>query len=159
RHDQIFGYDANDSKSAELFERVLPEDRAAVEEKFQEAVRTGGVCEFECRIQNRESGIRWGWGRGRVLQDESGRAVSFLGSSTDITDRKTAEQKLKTQLEQLNLLGQITRAIGERQDLRSIFQVVVRSLEDGLDLAFACVCLYDANAEEVIVNCVGVQSE
>jgi PAS domain S-box-containing protein len=159
RHDQIFGYGAGDTPPSELFERVLPEDRPAVEEKFQSALKTGGVCEFECRIRNQDGSIRWVWGRGRVLQDESARAVSFLGSSTDITDRKIAEQKLQTQLERLNLLGQITRAIGERQDLRSIFQVVVRSLEDGLQLAFGCVCLYDANAQEVIVNCVGIQSE
>jgi PAS domain S-box-containing protein len=158
-HDQIFGYGTGDASPSELFERVLPEDRPAVEEKFQAAVKTGGVCEFECRIRNQDGSIRWVWGRGRVLQDESGRAVSFLGSSTDITDRKTAECKLQTQLERLSLLGQITRAIGERQDLRSIFQVVVRSLEDGLQLAFACICLYDHNAEEVIVNCVGIQSE
>ena len=74
-------------------------------------------------------------------------------------DRKIAEQKLQTQLERLNLLGQITRAIGERQDLRSIFQVVIRSLEDSLPIDFGCVCLYDAHAEEVVVTCVGVRSE
>ena len=62
-------------------------------------------------------------------------------------------------MERLNLLGQITRAIGERQDLRSIFQVVIRSLEDSLPIDFGCVCLYDAHAAEVVVNCVGVRSE
>ena len=48
----------------------------------------------------------------------------------DITDRKTAQVKLQAQLERLSLLQQITRAIGERQDLPSIFQVVIRTLED-----------------------------
>ena len=38
------------------------------------------------------------------------------------------------------------RAIGERQDLPSIFQVVVRSLEENLPVDFGCVCLYDAGA-------------
>ncbi len=143
----------------QLFENVLPEDRPAVEEKFQTAVDQGGVCEFECRIKQRDGSIRWVWCRGKVLQDEAGRAVSFLGSSRDITYRKVAEQKLQTQLERLNLLGQITRAIGERQDLRSIFQVVIRSLEESLPIDFGCVCLYDPHAAEVVVNCVGVRSE
>ena len=44
----------------------------------------------------------------------------------------------------LDLLDQITRAIGERQDLHSIFQVVIRSLEDHLPIDFGCICLYDA---------------
>jgi PAS domain S-box-containing protein len=159
RHDQIFGYDADHPPPAQLFERVLPEDRPAVEEKFQTAVDTAGVCEFECRVQGNDGSIQWVWGRGRVLQDDQGRAVSFLGSTQDITARKTAEHKLQTQLVRLNLLGQITRAIGERQDLRSIFQVVIRSLEDSLPIEFGCVCLYDAEAAEVVVNCVGVRSE
>jgi len=56
-------------------------------------------------------------------------------------------------------LDQITRAIGERQDLLSVFQVAVRSLEDHLPVDFSCVCLYDANAAELTVTCVGVHSE
>jgi PAS domain S-box-containing protein len=160
RHDQILGRDPSSAPTrASLFENVLPEDRPAVEEKFQTAVDQGGACEFECRIKQPDGTIRWAWCRGRVLQDAEGHAASFLGSSRDITDRKVAEQRLQTQLERLNLLGQITRAIGERQDLRSIFQVVIRSLEDSLPIDFGCVCLYDAHAEEVVVNCVGVRSE
>ncbi len=161
RHDQILGYEAGRGAATrdQLFENVLSEDRSAVEEKFQTAVDQGGVCEFECRIKQPDGTFRWVWCRGKVLQDDAGRAVSFLGSSRDITYRKVAEQKLQTQLERLNLLGQITRAIAERQDLRSIFQVVIRSLEESLPIDFGCVCLYDPHAAEVVVNCVGVRSE
>ncbi len=48
----------------------------------------------------------------------------FTGFLRDITDRKQAEQKLHAQLARLDLLNRITRAIGERQDLPSIFHVV-----------------------------------
>src|SRR6185369_984769 len=61
-------------------------------------------------------------------------------------------------LERLNLLRQTTRAIGERQDPRSIFQVVIRSLEDSLPIDFGCICLYNEAAEELTVTCVGVRS-
>ncbi|HTB20991.1 MAG TPA: ATP-binding protein [Bryobacteraceae bacterium] len=161
RHAQILGHAASLGGSVRetLFEHVIPEDRAAVEEQYQQAVSSGGVCEFEGRVKQQDGTLRWVWCRGRVLQDDAGRPVSFLGSSRDITDRKLAEQKLQTQLVRLNLLGQITRAIGERQDLRSIFQVVIRSLEDSLPIDFGCVCLYDPHAAEVVVNCVGVRSE
>jgi len=43
-------------------------------------------------------------------------------------------------LDRLNLLQRITRAIGERQDLGSIFQVIIRSLEESLPIDFGCVC-------------------
>ena len=77
----------------------------------------------------------------------------------EIGQRKTTEKKLQTQLERLNLLDQITRAIAERQDLQSIFQVVIRSLEDSLPIDFGCICRYDAVAAEFTVICVGVHSE
>ena len=50
------------------------------------------------------------------------------------TERRVAEVKVAAQLARLDLLRHITRAIGERQDLHSIFQVVVRSLEDRLPI-------------------------
>lgn len=89
--------------------------------------------------------------------EELARVVEALKSEVD--HHKQTEQKLQTQLERLNLLDQITRAIGERQDLRSIFQVVIRSLEDDLPIDFGCVCTYDPLEEELIVTCVGVGSE
>ncbi|MEO6094215.1 MAG: ATP-binding protein [Fibrobacteria bacterium] len=72
--------------------------------------------------------------------------------------RRAAEQKVQAHLERLNLLQQITRAVGDRQDLRSIFQVVIRSLEDQLPVDFTCVCLYDVPGNALIVTSVGVKS-
>ena len=76
----------------------------------------------------------------------------------DISDLKRSEQKVLGQLAHLNLLDQITRSIGERQDLSSIYQVVIRSLEDSLPVDFACVCLHDPVANALSVARVGVKS-
>ena len=62
------------------------------------------------------------------------------------------------ELRRLDLLHRITRAIGERQDLQSIYQVVIRSLEDNLPIDFGCVCLYDSAADVLTVTSVGVRS-
>jgi PAS domain S-box-containing protein len=94
-----------------------------------------------------------------ALHDTAGRLVSFAKITRDVTERKEAERRIRGQLEHLNLLDHITRAIGERQDLRSIFQVVVRSLEDSLPTDFGCVCLYDPAANALRVTCVGAKSE
>ncbi len=58
---------------------------------------------------------------------------------TEIAEREVVENKLQDQLTRLALLHHITRATGERQDLASIFQVVIRSLEDSLPIDFGCV--------------------
>jgi len=89
--------------------------------------------------------------------EDLARSVATL--EFEIAQRKQTEHKLQTQLERLHLLDQTTRAIGERQDPRSIFQVVIRSLEDSLPIDFGCVCFYDAVLEELTVTCVGIRSE
>jgi PAS domain S-box-containing protein len=93
------------------------------------------------------------------LRDGTGRTYAVFGISTDITERKHAEERLRSQLERLNLLDQTTRAIAERQDLGSIFRVVIRSLEDRLPIDFGCICLYDSTLPALSVACVGAKSQ
>jgi signal transduction histidine kinase/CheY-like chemotaxis protein len=71
--------------------------------------------------------------------------------------RHLAEVRALTQLERLDLLRRITRAIAERQDLDSIFQVVVRSVEEHLPADFVALCTrVDAG---LVVTRVGSRSE
>lgn len=77
---------------------------------------------------------------------------------SEIIEREAAERKVHAQLERLNLLQQITRSVGERQDMRSIFQVVIRCLEDQLPVDFCCICLYQPGQAALQVSCVGLRS-
>jgi signal transduction histidine kinase/ActR/RegA family two-component response regulator len=71
--------------------------------------------------------------------------------------RHAAEVRALTQLERLDLLRRITRAIAERQDLDSIFQVVVRSIEEHLPADFAALCTHVDGV--LTVTRVGARSE
>lgn len=95
----------------------------------------------------------------RVRDRTSDLQAANLSLETEVGVRRAAEHKVQAQVERLNLLHQITRAIGDRQDLRSIFQVVIRSLEDQLPVDFACVCLHDPLSNSLIVTSVGIKSE
>jgi signal transduction histidine kinase/CheY-like chemotaxis protein/HAMP domain-containing protein len=85
-------------------------------------------------------------------------AVSNAALQSEIRERQQAEGRNLEQLARLRLLHQITRSIGDRQDLRSIFQVVLRCLEDQLPISFGCACLYDPDSSHVMVSCVGMHS-
>ena len=103
---------------------------------------------------------RWIWLEGvatNLLGDPSVGAI--VCNYRDITERRADERRLKEQLQRLALLSRITQAIGERQDLRSIFQAVVRALEDELPVDFCCICLYDAGRNQLQVSCVGSTTE
>ncbi len=77
----------------------------------------------------------------------------------EIAERKGAEERVQSQLARLELLHRITRAISERQDLHSIFQVVIRTLEEHLPIDFCCVCLYEQGADQLTITSVGIESE
>jgi len=72
--------------------------------------------------------------------------------------RELAERRTLEQLSRLRLLHQTTHAIAEREDLASIFQVVAGSLEDQLNVDFACLCQYDQVERELTVARVGTRS-
>ena len=78
--------------------------------------------------------------------------------TADIAERQAFGSKLQRQLSRLDLLNRVTRAVGERQDLRSIFQVVVRHVEEDVAVDFCCVCLYEPLEEILTVTSVGVRS-
>ncbi|MBR0782342.1 ATP-binding protein [Bradyrhizobium iriomotense] len=94
----------------------------------------------------------------RVEERTAELAAANYALESEILVRRHAEQKAQAQLARLSLLHQITRAIGDRQDLRSIFQVVIRSLEDQLPVDFACLCFHDTVDHALTVECVGVKS-
>lgn len=73
----------------------------------------------------------------------------------EVAVRREAEQNAQVRLKRLNLLQQITRAIGDRQDMHSIHQVVVRSLEEQLPVDLACLCLYDGSSNVLTVSKIG----
>jgi signal transduction histidine kinase len=91
---------------------------------------------------------------------QEGQEIGLLTDAFNLMLSQIQEQhdKFQTQLERLKLLDQITRSISERQDLFSIYQVVISRLEEHLPVDFACVCGHDAVANILSVTCFGVRS-
>ncbi len=103
---------------------------------------------------------RWIWLEGvatNMLDDPSVGAI--VTNYRDITERLEHESRLGDQMRRLALMARITRAIGERQDLRSIFQVVVRSIEEELPVDFCMIGLYEMGENRLTVSCVGARTE
>jgi signal transduction histidine kinase/ActR/RegA family two-component response regulator len=72
-----------------------------------------------------------------------------------LTQIQQSEGKLHAQVGRLSLLQHITHATGERQDLPSIFQVVLASLEANLPIDFGCFLLHDPISKSLTVSTLG----
>ncbi len=68
-----------------------------------------------------------------------------------------AERRVRQRLGKMRLLGEVTRAIQERLDLKSIYQVVVRTIEDSLAADFCCIGLHDPGTDTVRIEHIGLK--
>jgi PAS domain S-box-containing protein len=140
-------------------EQLHPDDRARVQAEWAAATVRGDTFDIEFRIRRADGAYRWFKTRAVPLRDASGRIVKWFGSNTDFDDYKRTEQRLHAQLERLDLLDRLTRAIGERQDIQSIFEVVVNGLEEHLPIDFCAICRYDPPDESLVVARIGANSQ
>jgi len=157
--ERLFGYSVQEVLGKPMA-MLIPLERSAEEPGILAGIARGKpVAQFET-VRIRKDGKRIDVSvTVSPLKDSQGNVVGASTIARDITEAKAAESKGHAQLARLNLLHQITRAIGGRDDLRSIYQVVLRSLEEDLSFDFGCICDYDATRQELKVIHVGVRSQ
>jgi PAS domain S-box-containing protein len=90
-------------------EAAHPEDLERNVEKWRASLATGEPFEDEVRYRRAADGqYRWFLSRAVPLRDHRGKIVKWYGTSTDIEDRKRAEQEreqLRTDLAHMNRVG------------------------------------------------------
>ena len=85
---------------------VHPEDRA--QEEWRTAFAAGQPFEKEARLRRADGTYRWFLLRAVPQRDEQGRVVKWYGTTTDIDDRKRAEDELRQAQEDL---ARVTRVV------------------------------------------------
>ena len=133
------------------------ESRTKLQAAIKAAIEQGTPYDLDLEFQSARGVRKWVRTICQPIMRD-GKVVLMRGALQDITERKEAEFRLRAQLQRLHLLEQITRAIGERQDLGSVLQVVVRTLEEELPLDFVCLCLYEPTERILTVVALGVAS-
>src|SRR5262245_37287721 len=70
---------------------VHPDDRELTWLRWQEAVKTGLLFDAEYRFRRKDGQYRWHLSRAIPIRNEQEQIVKWIGTSTDIHDRKEAE--------------------------------------------------------------------
>jgi len=60
--------------------------------------------QVEHRMLHRNGGIRWFFARGTAIRDENGKPIRIIGTDTDVTERKRAEEALHRALSEVQRL-------------------------------------------------------
>jgi len=116
-----------------FLDRVHPEDRPAIEQRARmEASRTNWVdSQAEFRILLPDGRIKWLHSIANPTTDSSGDILEVVGTVTDVTERKRAEDELHRAFEEIrklkDRLSEENIALREEIDQASLFEEIVGS--------------------------------
>ena len=148
----ILGWTVEEFLATPYIELVHPGDRDATLLEVERQTLAGErVMRFENRHLHKDGSWRLlSW---RSMPQPDG---LMYATARDVTEERDGTQrKLQSRLQHLGLLQHITRSIGERQDSRSIYQVVASAIEDQMPVELSAVCSYDLARHELVIECVG----
>ncbi len=115
------------------------EDLPRVMEKWLADMAAGEPYEDEMRLRRADGEYRWFLVRTVPLRDELGNIVKWFGTSTEIEDRKQAEDALRCSFDQLRALAARLQSIREEERTR-----VAREIHDELGQALTAIKLESA---------------
>jgi PAS domain-containing protein len=79
----------------------MKEDVEGILTRWRACLATGEIFEYETRVRRADGEYRWMFHRKVPLHDANGNIVKWYGSSLDIEERKTAEEQLRHNAEEL----------------------------------------------------------
>ncbi len=90
---------------------VHPEDAPGITARRMESIRTGEPFEMEYRVRNAAGEYRWHLSKAVAVRNAQGATVYWVGTLTDIHDRRSAESALRENEERFQLAFQAIEGI------------------------------------------------
>ncbi len=108
---------------------IHPEDAPALMKLWLECVRTGALFQTEYRLRSSSGQYRWQLSRAVPVRSASSQITQWVGTLTDIHDRKSAEDALRLSEERFRLAVQAFEGLVYDWDLHSGAVQRIGSLE------------------------------
>ncbi|MBA4189587.1 MAG: hypothetical protein C0467_16500 [Planctomycetaceae bacterium] len=124
-----------------------PDDKERGESLWQRSIETGCEYEIEYRIRGARGQERWFLGRALPQRDKSGEIVRWFGSSTDITDRRAAEDQLAERARVAALRADVATALAAAGETRAALQACTETLVQHVGAACARIWMTDVTGE------------
>src|SRR5208337_1222140 len=121
------GLTLEDSLAKDSLTKIFhPDDLDRVVGERQQAISRGVQWDAEVRIRGKDGDYRWFIIRLNPLWDEQGRILRWYGTSTDIEDRKRAEEALRRLNRELRAISNCNQILLRATDEQSLLQEICR---------------------------------
>ena len=104
-----------------------PDDLPQAIARREETLASGGIFEVEYRFKSHDGTWRWHLGRAVPIRDEDGSIDFWIGTATDIDDRKRTEE---AQRFLLDAGAELSRSLDWRAGLKAVARVAVPRVAD-----------------------------
>jgi len=94
--------DTDNPSRSWLEKYIFAEDRPRVLAAIADAIRRKGVFELEYRVRRRDGSHGWTFSRAIPLVNAAGEITDWLGTATDVTERRRAEEGRNLLINELN---------------------------------------------------------
>ena len=142
---QYMGLSLEDVRDWGWKDTIHPEDRDRSCDHWRAAMAAGQPTENELRVRRADGVYHWILGRFVPLRDESGKIVKWYGVSTDIDNRKRAEEQLKRSNEELHALSARLQSVREEETMR-----IAREIHDELGATLSSLRWDLEEVEEIV---------
>ncbi|MEM7551421.1 MAG: PAS domain S-box protein [Bacteroidota bacterium] len=130
---QLLGYPVEHLKEIDYYDIIYPEDKQLLVKSMQQDADEGELySHYEYRIKKEDGGYIWLESRVHRKYDKSGELERYIVNSYDISERKTAQQKLEKSNELYQLLAENSGDIITLYDIDFKLQYVSPSVKDML---------------------------
>jgi PAS domain S-box-containing protein len=135
------GYPAGSFVGRNLSELLHPDDQANAIMILEQVFREPGSHREEVfRLRHQDGSWRWMEGIVHNLLDEPAIGAIVINYH-DVTDRRQADEEIRTRSDQLSTLYELSRALAEANDLDTVLDLVNRRTVESLHTTFARIAL------------------
>jgi diguanylate cyclase (GGDEF)-like protein/PAS domain S-box-containing protein len=131
-------------------EGIHPDDRDRVVGGVRGVIESGVVdWSDQYRMRRGDGSYAHVLDRGHVIRDPAGRAVRMIGALADITARKQAEEKMRSQALQQRLVAELGQQALASTDLREVLNRAVKLVSETLKTEYCAVLEIDSDGERL----------
>ncbi|WP_341528224.1 PAS domain S-box protein [Nostoc sp. UHCC 0302] len=133
RWTEITGRSVEESLGFAWLDAVHPDDRAQLLVAWEKATATKQLYKYEHRFLRQDDTIIWVICQAMPEIGDNGEIKGYIGTVTDITERKLAEVALSESAERERAIAQVIQRMRQSLDLETIFAATTQELRQVLN--------------------------